>query len=519
VSLPEVHADRHRGERGVSMIFTLLSLSMVTLVGLTLASVGLSSLGMATAESETSEALSIADAGIEHAKQLVLYQDWPDLNVFLQRGNGTHCDADELEDVPNGPLPLLYPPAGSGAANFIPRQGRVFAQGRYFVALCDNHTVESSRPIGSPYYNTQPNVDADKVIYARSVGYGPRGSRAAVELTLGAAAMPAVVVEGNLEVKGNPTVTGPAGSIHANGELELSGNPCTHVYYASTGGTVESGNVQGGANCTANDVDSRPFSPPINIPRYTPQQIAQWAVQEGRQVIRLKADGTVANWATGAPMPTPLNWNYSSGGNNITWSINAPTTPGILYIEANVNVGGNVSLQTAVPTNPRPPVPLTLLVAGTIKATGTPRMEPGLSNATVPFTQTPLKYIGPVLFMAGHDLSLGADFTDETYQGLFYAVQQLDVAGNPDIFGQLIALNDGDTYYPTTCNNGNNCNPVPLQNGKMVISGNPTINYNGNGLDTVKALTWRECRNQPWSAPIVVTGGVIVTPGTPCGTP
>ena len=39
----------------------------------------------------------------------------------------------------------------------------------------------------------------------RSVGFGPRGSRAAVELTLGAAAMPAVVVEGNLEVKGNPT--------------------------------------------------------------------------------------------------------------------------------------------------------------------------------------------------------------------------------------------------------------------------------------------------------------------------
>ena len=101
----------------------------------------------------------------------------------------------------------------------------------------------------------------------RSVGFGPRGSRAAVELTLGAAAMPAVVVEGNLEVKGNPTVTGPAGSIHANGTLELSGNPCTHVYYASVAGTTESGNVQGGTGCTAADVDSRPFSPRINIPQ------------------------------------------------------------------------------------------------------------------------------------------------------------------------------------------------------------------------------------------------------------
>jgi hypothetical protein len=489
-------------------------LSMVTLVGLTLASVGLSSLGMATAESETSEALSIADAGIEHAKQLVLYQDWPDLSVFLQNGNGTHCDADELGDAPAAPLPALYPTL---AADFIPQAGRPFAQGRYFIALCDNHLVESARPITSPYYNTVANVDADKVIYARSVGYGPRGSRAAVELTLGAAAMPAVVVDGNLEVKGNPTVTGPAGSIHANGELELSGNPCTHVYYASTGGTTESGNVQGGANCTASDVDSRPFSPPIRIPSYTPWQIAQWAVQEGRQVTHLKADGTTVSLNSGLAVAIPEGWSYASGGQNIRWDLNAKTYPGILYIDANVRIGGNIAHKD---TNG--PVALTLLVAGSITATGTPEMEPGLTNVlpAAPFTLTSLKYVGPVLLMAGHDMSLGSDFTNQTYQGLFYARHQIDVAGNPIINGQLIALNEADTYYPFACNNGTNCNPVTLDNsGTMVISGSPTINYNGNGLETVKALTWRECRNQAWSAPIVVTANVIVTPGTPCGAP
>ena len=106
--------------------------------------------------------------------------------------------------------------------------------------------------------------------------------------------MPAVVVEGNLEVKGNPTVTGPAGSIHANGTLELSGNPCTHVYYASVGGTTESGNVQGGTGCTAADVDARPFSPRLNIPKLDPFTVARQAQAAGVAVKTLIGKNAVA---------------------------------------------------------------------------------------------------------------------------------------------------------------------------------------------------------------------------------
>ena len=51
----------------------------------------------------------------------------------------------------------------------------------------------------------------------------------------------------------------------------------------------------------------------------------------------------------------------------------------------------------------------------------------------------------------------------------------------------------------------------------MVIAGNPTINYSGNGLQTVKALTWRECRGN-WTAP-VIAGGVMTDPGNSCGAP
>src|SRR5688572_30244188 len=134
------HVPARRGERGASMIFTLLSLGMVTVLGLTLTSVGMSTLAMATAESETTEALAIADAGIEHGKQLLLWQDWESLNIFLQRGDGQACSFDEFADVPAGATPLGYPAAGSN--NFIPAAGRAFGQGNYRVQLCDNHTAE-----------------------------------------------------------------------------------------------------------------------------------------------------------------------------------------------------------------------------------------------------------------------------------------------------------------------------------------------------------------------------------------
>jgi hypothetical protein len=515
-----VNGTACRGERGASMIFTLLSLSMVTVLGLGLTSVALSTVSQATAESETTEALAIADAGIEHGKQLVLWQDWQSLNVFLQRGDALGCSFDELSGTPiNIPLPAGYPTA---AANFIPNTGRAFGQGTYYVELCDNHSREQVAPM--PNTNNDPNTDVDKVIYMRSVGFGPRGSRAAVELTLGATAMPAVVVEGNLEVSGNPTVTGPAGSIHANGTLELSGNPCTHVYYASTAGTTESGNVQGGTGCTAADVDSRPFSPRINIPKLDPFTVARQAQAAGVAVKTLIGKNVVAPdgvvyctinagcaydglpggpagsgiASTLVPLGTiPTGWSHQPNPNR-SWRTQSETAPGTYFIVGNAEVTANTGGPGGAPAGTT--AALSLLAMGSITANGNPGVVP---HATVPF-------IGPILMIAGYDLDLGADF-DAAYEGLFYARHQLDIKGNPTLNGQVIALNQADTSFE-------GYNPVPLNNnGAMEISGTPTINYSGNGLQTVRALTWRECRGV-WTAP-VVAGGVVTDPGNACGAP
>jgi len=503
-----------RDERGASMIFTLLSLTMVTVLGLGLTSVALSTVSQATAESETTEALAIADAGIEHGKQLVLWQDWQSLNVFLQRGDGLGCSFDELAGTPiNIPLPAGYPTA---TQDFIPAAGRAFGQGSYYVQLCDNHSREQVAP--SPNTNNDPNTDVDKVIYMRSVGFGPRGSRSAVELTLGAAAMPAVVVEGNLEVKGNPTVTGPAGSIHANGSLLLSGNPCTHVYYASVNGTTESGNVQGGTGCTAADVDARPYSPRINIPKLDAYTVALQAQAAGvlvRTLIGKDAvapDGTTPCTTNGGCAYTglpagpagsgiastlsataiPAGWSYSNNPSK-TWRTQGGTQAGTYFVIGNASVTANTGGVSGGA------VALSVLATGSISANGNPDVVP---HATVPF-------IGPILMIAGYDLDLGATF-DAWYEGLFYARHQLDIKGSPTLNGQVIALNEADTSYYSS-------NPVTKNSGVMSIGGSPTINYSGNGLNSVRALTWRECRGA-WTG-TTYSGGVMTDPGTSCGAP
>ena len=149
-----------RGERGVSMIFTLLSLAMVTVLGLGLTSVAMSTVSQAVAESETTEALAIADAGIEHGKQLVLWQDWQSLNVFLQRGNATGCNYDELAGTPiNIPLPAGLPDDGRQLHS---GDGARLRAGPLLRGAVRQPPRESVAP--APYINTDPNTDVDKVI-------------------------------------------------------------------------------------------------------------------------------------------------------------------------------------------------------------------------------------------------------------------------------------------------------------------------------------------------------------------
>jgi len=469
-------------------VFTIVALAVVTVMGLAVTTLGVSSTYMTVQEGQTRQALAIADAGLEHGKSLILRPEFFSMDPFLQRGDGIGCNYDELGAAVAGPLPPGYPTA---AADFVPAAGRAFGGGTYFVALCDNHAAESA--MATP--NTDPSVDVDGRVLLRSVGVLPQGGRAAVEVMLAATPMPAIIVNGHLRLNGNPTVTGTAGAVHANGTLENSGNPCAQAYYSSINEILPltGGNAQGGAGCTVAARDYRPYTQPINIPVLAPSAYRLLANYH------LTSTGQMRAGYNGLVMPSG-SWTFQPSSQ--TWRLTSGSPPtGTYYVEGNVELAGG---------GPGSPLSMTMLVEGSFKVTGSRTLSPART----------LPLLGGVVVIAGRDIDLGASYSATGSSGLHYARQQLDVAGNPTINGQLIAANycEAGAYtrdcrdlgYPNPNSGNPNQNPVQLDaSGRMTISGNPTVNYNGNGAQSFAPVSWRECRGD-W---------VGTNPGTACGAP
>jgi hypothetical protein len=483
---------RMRGNRGAAMIFTVLALGVLTVLGFGITTLGVVALHTSGNEREVSEVLGVADAGISHAKRLILWQDWGSFDQFLQRGDGAACNADETAGTPlvgpsatYTPLAAMYP---TNAADFIPAAGRAFGTGQsYVVQICDDHLTDIDPTTG--ILDTDPNHDANRRIRVRSRGNGRNGASATIEVIIGAADTPAVIVNGDLEVKGNPTASGAGGAIHANGDLTLTGNPCAQQYFSSVDSIANGSNAEGGPTCTNAAADTRPNSDPINLPLLSASmykdQATYWLTSNGKIMHK-----PMSTWVEINPIPTGsllVNWSAQIGGQQREWRANGDVPPGTYYVDANVVINGNLGASGAIA--------LTVLTEGFYKVTGNPMTTPHL---TVPWR-------GAIAVIAGTDISLSASFSNPS-SGLYYARHQLDVAGSPVINGQLIALNEADTPYPTTSNQTNN--PVQLTGGRMELTGSPTINYAGNGLFYARLLSWRECRD-------LAPGD----PNGPCGAP
>ena len=102
------------GEQGVALIFVLIMLAVMTMIGLGITGLGMVATTVTVNASETAGAVAIADAGIAHARRLIMWQEWPSLNLFLQGGAGVACDGDELAAAPATPLPAGFPAQAAG---------------------------------------------------------------------------------------------------------------------------------------------------------------------------------------------------------------------------------------------------------------------------------------------------------------------------------------------------------------------------------------------------------------------
>jgi hypothetical protein len=462
-----------RNDAGISLIVTVFGIVLLTVLGFGLTSLGTMATISTVNERDSAEAWAIADAGIAHARKLMLWQEWPSLDLFLQNGNGTACDGDELAGPPAGTLPTGYPTAPSA---FIPAAGQPFGRGSYRVFVCDDHLTD--RDLVTGVLDANPDADVNRRVLVRAVATGADGSTASSELVMAAQDLPAVIVNGPLNVLGNPLVQGNGGTIHANGTLTLSGNPCASMYYSSVLNVNVSGtSVGSGATCSNANLDTRPDSTPLPLPLLHPDMF------KAQATYWLEADGTIYDGQTGAVIASLPGWNFSKG--QLSWNAGTIIPAGTYWINANVALTGS-------PGSAASPLPLTLMARYSIDVSGSPYTVPHLTVTGTGMMPTGLS------MLAGTDLQLTGNST-QTFNSLYYALHQVEIAGTPIINGQVLAANLADTGYPP-----GNSNLVQLNAaGQMQISGTPTINFNGNGLVATVPMSWRECRG--------------LNPANPCG--
>jgi hypothetical protein len=343
-----------------------------------------------------------------------------------------------------------------------------------------------------------------------------------VEQVFASATAPALLVNGPLSVRGDVDVTGSSGIIHSNGTMDIVGNSvCAEQYFSSTQ-QITGGIPEGGAGCDG-DGETRPGAAPINIRQIYPSNY-RWradywlttAITPTGPAGSLEVVGVVKqNLSANHPalsdadftvVATPANWDFDDM--RYVWSANGGDGVALpratYYATTNVNLGGNVDA-TVIPPPPAPQ-----------PAAGSPGATPGMTILAEGWvdigggahlvSKLSMPGIGPITIVAGTDIQVqgnagcGAGIT--CHNGLYYARHQIEMTGTPTVSGQVVALNQADTIYPTAVLPGVNAvNKVPLVFiggvGYMKISGNPKIGYAGGGMTGTRPLAWRECRLNP----------------------
>ncbi len=490
------HPREPKNEHGMALVTAMVTLLMVTVLGVALTSVGVVSVTVANNDRENVEALAIADAGITHAKALLLNQVWINgYDPLLVSGDGTACNLDEFATEPAG-ASSPYPPAGE----LIPAAGRAFPAGnafggRYEVRLCDDNALESTLP--TPDANA--NHDVNGRLLARSRGIGRNGAETTIEAVFKDRALPALVVNGNLRINGNPSVMGSAGGIHANGDLDIDGTTaCAEQYYEAVG-TIE-GDADGGPACVSGGAPALPGVDPLPIPKLEPSTFKAVAdfllvnLGAGHRIYCGPANTLAA--CAGSTLATPIlyvanppanpdtGWAIGNCAGTPCWKANGSILSATYYTDMNMLISGS-------PGSIASPVAVTLIAQGWVDISGNPSLRPKLMS--------PMTYA----IVAGTDLEITGTLGTNAYEGLYYARDQINFSGDPEVSGLVVGGNFDDGKWPA----GTGSNLVPRDaDGYVSVSGNVLITYNGNaGWNALAIQAWRECRGPD--------------PANPCGNP
>jgi len=445
-----------RSERGIALIVVLLLMAVLSGLATGFAMNGQVETGMANNEVYYAGARAAAEAGINRATAAVRLED--DINLLkgqddlvdnLNAAAAVNADNGDLGFLLTGASPYGLDPAGrySYTVEVLDDDDPALYNGTALNAA-QLLAMGAEGTAGVP----DPFTDHNTRLILRATGFGPSNTTVTVARVLlttiipvpGSTVNPAILVDGDLTLDGNIHIEGIEGSVHANGNLTVSGTTADVSKNATASGTFtapagfDAGGAQGGDYANIN-------IPPVSANDFA--GIADFILHDNGTATL--GDGTTACGAACG------DWNFTDadgpGGNPGTWDIGGNSGPnGTFFVEGFASISGS-------PGTNANPLELTIIATASISITGSPNLAP--DNVNNPQA---------VQFVTDGDLKIGGsgalESNNATVEGQIFVKEQIQMSGTPNFQGRIIVQNEPSVFNQITTNS---------------ISGTPTITYDG----------------------------------------
>src|SRR5581483_3608895 len=483
-----------RSERGVTLILTLMTLSLMLLLGLALTMSSMSGLVVsANYESDTSS-FYLAEAGVSHALSVFRAMSGDPGKTGTLTGDLNGDGKFNLDDVLMGNTSqgkLLddhsFIPADCA---LIPSTGVSLAGGRYFVRVYDDDDSQVNYAAPSVPSGEDNSVTADRNnrVVVRSTGISASGARTVIDSVIGFVPYPAMLSDGDLSVDGSSVIQGQYGSVHTNNNLILGGHASVEQSATASGQLVQSG---GSATVGGFEAGNQPK---LFIPDIKPFPTSGDALPENFfisksdvvlvnnlseltrafSLLGLPSSGLPASVPSGGYAldthtgelrdPATYGWSQTGSGTGPRWSLGSS---GVTSDKAYFNFG-NVECNGGS-------YAITVIATGNITAWLAGPRALNLEPVQPPFARVDL------LFLAGTDFKLNGTAASVSLNGVIYAGEQVDLRGNGSFEGQIIAKNRANSDSFITSSG---------------VGGNFTLNFNNpNGrLGTLTQIAWRQVK-------------------------
>jgi hypothetical protein len=461
-------------DRGMALVSSLLLMAVMSGLIMALAVSGKLEVAMSDNEQLYAGARAAAESGLNRAAAIIMAQAnlptfQPDTLLAGPDGLVDAANPSAAVNADNGLLTNAIP----GAAPWAVVAGSEYS---FNVRVFDdddpalhgfalsNAQLTAMGPPPEPPEDGNATNDVNRRIVIRAIGFGPRGTTATLEQFLSPIKMPALLVDGNLEMGGNAQIIGSQGSVHTNADLLVSGNAVSVSQNATSTGTITAGSGWSPGGTMSGGMPEIPV-PDIHAIDYFND--ADFVLQANGTITNKAGTTIYCNaWSSQnacrnvvPPGGTAgFGWTFQQASG---WDLSQNTAnSATYYAKTNVKITGN-------PGSTSLPLALTIIAEGYIDVEGNPDLQPEPASE--------------IMFVTDMDLKIHGNFAQPlTVEGRILVREQIDFAGNPTLAGQVIVQD-----IPTVCTLVTN----------NVFTGSVTLSYNGLVETVAYAVSgWREAQ-------------------------